>query len=111
MLLFPQKRSNFERPLLRIPGECDEWVYLFDILTAAPVPGFDAAFDTSMRARNRRLYDEARAAGGTRYPIGTLDFSAADWRRHYGAEFGRFNGLKNSQDPGGILTPGPGIFG
>ena len=109
LLLFPQKSSKFDRPLLRIP-ECDDWVFLFDILTAAPVPGFDANFDARMRARNRRLFDKARAAGGTRYPIGTLDFSQADWRRHYGDAWREFSALKSSNDPGNILTPGPGIF-
>jgi cytokinin dehydrogenase len=109
LLLFPQRARNFDRGILRTPA-CDEWFYLFDILTAAPAPGFSADFDTRMRQRNRRLYDEARQVGGTRYPIGTLDFTRSDWIRHFGLAFPGFAALKALQDPSGILTPGPGIF-
>ncbi|HSC88376.1 MAG TPA: FAD-binding protein [Polyangiaceae bacterium] len=111
LLLFPQKRRGLlDAPLLQSP-DCDRWFYLFDILTAAPAPGFDADFDARMRARNRRLYDEAKAVGGARYPIGTLDFDEKDWRKHFGLAFPGLKVLKALSDPGGILTPGPGIFG
>ena len=109
LLLFPQRRSKMTRPSLRLP-ECDEWVYLFDILTAAPTPGFDAAFDARMRSRNRTLFERARNAGGTRYPIGTLDFDQSDWRRHYGSHWNHLRDQKRRHDPDNILTPGPGIF-
>lgn len=108
MLLFPQKRSKFSRPLLRLPH--DEWVYLYDILTAAPQPGFDQAFEEQMLARNRRLFVQARAQGGTRYPIGSLRFDRSDWVRHYGEVYPWFARQKRRFDPDKILTPGPGIF-
>lgn len=109
LLLFPQRRANFSRSLLRVP-DCTEWFFLFDILTAAPSPGFDPVFDRKMRQRNRRLYDRSRPLGGVRYPIGTLDFDKRDWQQHYGSKWGYFSQLKRTHDPSRILTPGPGIF-
>ena len=52
----------------------------------------------------------ARELGGTRYPIGTLDFTPGDWRRHYGPQWQAFKQAKHEFDPRNILTPGPGIF-
>ena len=63
-----------------------------------------------MLARNRRLFDKARDVGGTRYPIGSVTFSHADWVRQYGDRFAEFRRLKDKFDPDRILTPGPGIF-
>jgi FAD/FMN-containing dehydrogenase len=108
VLLFPQKRASLRRPLLRVPD--DQWVFLFDILTAAPAPGFDAAFRDRMLARNRRLFERAAALGGKRYPIGSVPFSRLDWAAHYGRAYPRLVALKRRFDPDGILTPGPGIF-
>src|SRR5690606_39008762 len=42
MLLFAFKRHTHARPALRLPRS--EWVWLFDILTAAPAPGPDPQF-------------------------------------------------------------------
>lgn len=109
LLLFPQRRSKLRRPFLRVPESCD-WVYLFDILTAAPVPGNDPEFVEQMLARNRRLFDKAARQGGTRYPIGALEFTRDDWRRHYGPRWFELVRLKHRYDPAGILTPGPTIF-
>lgn len=109
LLLFPIRRSKLTRPLLRTPN-CDDWVYLFDILTAAPAPGPNAAFESRMLARNRTLFEKARAVGGTRYPIGSLPFTRADWVRHFGEQWPRLAIAKRRYDPSGILTPGPGIF-
>jgi FAD/FMN-containing dehydrogenase len=110
LLLFPLRRSKLKQPLLRVP-DCDDWVYLFDILTAAPAPGPDPEFQARMVARNDRLFEKARRLGGTRYPIGTLRFNRSDWVRHYGLQWPRLVLLKHLYDPAGILTPGPGIFG
>ncbi|MFZ5891719.1 MAG: FAD-binding protein [Myxococcota bacterium] len=110
LLLLPQRRSKLTRPLLRVP-DCEEWVYLFDILTAAPGPGPDPDFESRMIQRNRRLFEQARAVGGTRYPIGTLTFSHFDWVFQYREQWPRLAFLKRRFDPSGILTPGPGIFG
>jgi FAD/FMN-containing dehydrogenase len=108
VLLFPLLTSTITRPLFRLPDE--ELVWLFDVLTARDVPGYDADFAANKRARNNVWFDMARQLGGTRYPIGTLDFTPGDWRRHYGPEWKGFKQAKNQFDPHNILTPGPGIF-
>jgi cytokinin dehydrogenase len=109
LLLIPQERCRLQRPLLRVPSSGD-WVFLFDILTAAAAPGPNPGFEARMLARNRRLYDLARSIGGTKYPIGAIPLQAGDWQQHYGEVFERFAALKQRFDPAGILTPGPGIF-
>lgn len=108
VLFFPLLTSTITRPLFRLPDE--ELVWLFDVLTSRDVPGYDADFAANKRARNNAWFDEARAVGGTRYPIGTLDFTPGDWRRHYGEAWKGFKQAKSEFDPEGILTPGPGIF-
>ncbi len=109
LLMLPQKRSQFTRPNLRVP--CDtEWVYLFDILTSSATPGPDEAYEEQMLERNRRLFDEARAVGGTRYPIGSLEFDQQDWVLQYAEVYPKLLLNKQRFDPQHILTPGPGIF-
>jgi FAD/FMN-containing dehydrogenase len=108
VLLFPLLTSTITRPLFRLPDE--ELVWLFDVLTSRDAPGYDADFAANKRARNNAWFDLARSVGGTRYPIGTLDFTAEDWRRHYGREWRDFKKAKEHFDPKNILTPGPGIF-
>jgi cytokinin dehydrogenase len=110
MLLFPIKRSKLTRRFMTVPGNT-EWVYLFDILTAAPVPGPDPVFQAKMLARNRTLFEKARRAGGTRYPIGSIQFDKKDWKQQYGANWPEFKQLKQRFDPDNILAPGVGIFG
>jgi FAD/FMN-containing dehydrogenase len=107
MLMFPHRRSNFTRPLLRVPS--GEWVFLFDILTANSAPGPDPAFRDAMLARNRRLFERARELGGTRYPIGSLDFDRRDWMRHYGPLYFPFRLVQHRYDPDGLLAPGVGL--
>jgi FAD/FMN-containing dehydrogenase len=63
-----------------------------------------------MTDRNYRLYQQAAAVGGTRYPHGACPFTQADWQAHYGSMWPRLVTWKSSYDPKGILTPGPGIF-
>jgi cytokinin dehydrogenase len=109
MLLFPLKRSKLNRRFMTVPG-CTDWVYLFDILTAAPVPGPDPVFQANMLARNRSLFEKARRAGGTRYPIGSIPFDKKDWKLQYGANWPAFKAIKQRFDPDGILAPGVGIF-
>jgi len=108
VLIFPLLTSTITRPLFRLPDE--ELVWLFDVLTARAVPGFDADFAANKRARNNAWFEMARDVGGTRYPIGTLDFSPGDWRRHYGPEWHAFKRAKRDFDPKNILAPGAGIF-
>lgn len=112
VLLFPTKRSRLTRPFLRVPeGDGNGWVYLFDVLTSSALPGPDPAFATEMLGRNDRLFDAARPLGGVRYPIGALTFDQDDWKQHYGSRWPDLVARKRRYDPGGILTPGPGIFG
>jgi FAD/FMN-containing dehydrogenase len=108
-LLFPLKRSKLKRPQLRLPQ--DEWIYLFDILTANSVPGPDPEFAERMLKRNRSLFEKARALGGTRYPIGSVTFSRLDWCVHYGERYFEFAAAKRRFDPCNVLTPGVNIFG
>jgi cytokinin dehydrogenase len=109
--LFPQRRAKLTREFFRLPPpDGGEWVFLFDILTSSAKPGPDRAYVEAVNARNRRLFDQAHALGATRYPIGTLDFTRADWRAQYGDKWAKLVWLKQCHDPGRILTPGPGIF-
>jgi cytokinin dehydrogenase len=109
MLIFPQKRSKLNRRFLAVPGHT-EWVYLFDILTAAAVPGPDPVFQAKMLDRNRKLFEKARGVGGTRYSIGSIPFDKQDWKQQYGANWPEFKQLKQRFDPDNILAPGVGIF-
>ena len=109
VLLFALKRSQLARPLFRVPSE-GQYVWLFDILTSPAAPGPDPAFVAKMLARNRRLFEKARALGGTRYPIGTQEFSRQDWRIQYGEVYEAFKRAKRRFDPDSILSPGAGIF-
>ncbi len=109
MLIFAQKRAQMTRPFFRIP-EGEEWVYLFDILTASALPGPNPVYIDQMLARNRRLFEQARGLGGTRYPIGALPFAKEDWMIQYGYVWPEFVRRKKKFDPDNILTPGPGIF-
>ena len=108
VLFFPLLTSTITRPLFRLPDE--ELVWLFDVLTSREVPGYDADFAANKRARNNAWFDMARDFGGTRYPIGTLDFTHDDWKEHYGSAWKAFKKAKAEFDPEHILTPGPGIF-
>jgi cytokinin dehydrogenase len=114
ILILPQRRSLMQRPLLRLPaasaGADGDWTFLFDILTTSMVPGADPAFADAMLARNRTLFEQARAVGGTRYPIGALIFNRHDWKTHYGNRWDNVRRSKSKFDPERILTPGPGIF-
>jgi cytokinin dehydrogenase len=75
--------------------------------TAAP-PTPDVV--SAMLAANRALYDRAVAVGGTRYSIGAIPFSPADWRRHFGIVWPFLVAAKRRFDPDNVLTPGQGIF-
>lgn len=112
LLLFPQRRSRLTRPFYRIPEpDGKDWIYLFDILTASLTPsGPDPSFTARMLARNRLLYEKARDTGGTRYPIGAIEFSREDWMHQYGDLWPEFVRRKRRFDPDNILTPGVGIF-
>jgi cytokinin dehydrogenase len=107
VLLYAHRRAKLTRPSLRLPEGDSEWVYLFTLMTAGQP---STEFADEMLARNRRLYDQARALGGTRYPIESVAFTQDDWADHYGDRWPQLQALKQKIDPGGILTPGPNIF-
>ncbi len=109
VLLFALKHSKLKRPFFKVPSG-GEYIWLFDILTANGVPGPDPEFATQMLARNRSLFEQARAIGGTRYPIGSLEFSHEDWRIQYGSSWDDFKRAKRRFDPDNLLAPNLGIF-
>lgn len=109
VLLFAQERSKMRRPFFRVPGH-GKYVWLFDVATTSQVGVPDPTFVADMTARNRRWFNQALAVGGTRYPIGLLDFTHDDWARHFGDRWPAFQAAKRRYDPANIMTPGPGIF-
>ncbi len=111
ILLFAKQQSKMKRPFLRLPEATEtDRVWLFDILTASAAPGPNPEFIRQMLARNRTLYEKARAVGGIRYPIGAQHFTQDDWKTHFGARWHEFAQRKQAFDPDRILTPGVGIF-
>ncbi|MFE7564069.1 FAD-binding protein [Kitasatospora sp. NPDC057500] len=104
LLFYPFRTDVITRPMTVMPKE--PVGFHFDLLSF-PFPGADHA--AALR-RNRRLYDLAVSLGGKRYLIGAIpDVTRAEWRRHYGAQWGRAVAAKHRFDPAGILTPGQGI--
>ncbi|MCP2303970.1 FAD-binding protein [Actinokineospora globicatena] len=112
-LIYPQRRALTTRPFPRLPKpDGTRWAFVLDINTVAEQAGPDPAFVEEMLARNARLFARARDAhGATLYPIGSVPFTAQDWRTQYGDRWQAFHAAKRRYDPSGILTPGPAIFG
>ncbi len=111
VLLYTHHRAALTRPSLRLPApDGSDLVHLFTVMTAGP-PDAGPAFGVAMLERNRRLLDRALAAGGARYPIGTVAAGPADWFAHYGDRWSHLVALRHRYDPAGILTPGHGVFG
>ncbi|WP_328522715.1 FAD-binding protein [Kribbella sp. NBC_00359] len=108
-VLAAQRRSKVTRPFFRVPApDGSDWIYLVDLLTAFPGP--NPELTDKMLKRNRRLFDAAHKTGGTRYPIGAIEFSQTDWAAQYGDSWPEFVSRKHQFDPDNILTPGVGIF-
>ncbi|MFE0456016.1 FAD-binding protein [Streptomyces sp. NPDC058914] len=106
VLFYPLLRDRLTTPLLRTSDE--DVSYLFDVLSATP-PDDTATVDRLLTA-NRSAYEAAAAVGGTQYPVGSIPFTRADWRTHFGAAWPRLKSAKRTYDPRGILVPGQGIF-
>ncbi|MEJ3654830.1 FAD-binding protein [Actinomycetes bacterium KLBMP 9759] len=103
VLLYVHRRSALTRPSLRLPeADGSDWVYLFTLMTTTR-PGGDPGH---VLRRNRELFERARAAGGVRYPIESVEFGPADWQAHYGARWPHVVELKRRYDPASIMTPG-----
>ncbi len=107
ILVYPLHRAALNAPLLRLPD--GDTFFLFSVLrTAAPDTGAIGA-DAMIKA-NKALFDQVRKLGGFQYPIGTIPMTPEDWRVHFGPEWPFFAAARHRFDPGGILTPGQGIF-
>lgn len=108
ILLYPLLRSALRTPLLRVPDE--PVVFLFSLLrTATPGSGAAPGADEMLRG-NRSLFERARALGGYGYPVGSIPLTGRDWREHFGPQWPLLARARSRYDPGGILTPGQGIF-
>jgi cytokinin dehydrogenase len=105
ILLYPLRRSLLRAPLLRAPNE--SLVFLFALLKTAS-PGARPAAE--MLDANLDLYRQARALGGSQYPVGSIPLTRSDWRSHFGSAWPFFAAAKRRYDPAAILAPGQGIF-
>jgi hypothetical protein len=111
LLLIPARRTGVEHPFFMGPEEDSKpSIYLFDILDNSFGPEPDPAFVSGRLQRNAMFYDKARGVGGSRYPIGAIEFTKADWAAHYGEVWQEFREMKARFDPRNVLNPGPGIF-
>lgn len=106
ILLYPILRERLTRPLLRTTD--DPMPFLFAVLRATPPD--DTATVDRLLAANRSAYEATAALGGTQYPVGSIPFTRADWRTHFGSAWPRLKSAKHRYDPRGILVPGQGIF-
>jgi FAD/FMN-containing dehydrogenase len=106
VLLFPIRNAFALDLAFRLPLE--EHVFLFDVLTSG-LPT-DPNYVPTEIPKARSMFENARAVGGTLYPIGSTPMSKADWARQYGVVYPALLAAKRLFDPAGILTPGPGIF-
>ena len=109
-LIFPIRRETLTRRFFAVPESDTEWIFLFDVLTSAPLPGPNTDFVAAKLARNRTIYERARAAGGTLYPISAVPMQPADWALQYGPRYAELAALKALHDPDRILTPGVRMF-
>jgi FAD/FMN-containing dehydrogenase len=106
VLLYPFATAPLHRPFVQVPAE--PVAFLFALLRTAVPPAPDVI--ARMVAANRATYEQARDAGGKRYPVGSVPMSPADWRDHYGTAWPAFAAAKARYDPRHVLTPGQGIF-
>lgn len=109
-VVFAIKRSLVTRKYFAVPESDTDWIFLFDLLSAAPAAGPNPEFVAAKLARNRAVYERARAIGGTLYPISAVRMRPADWARQYGPRYRDFAALKKRHDPARIMTPGPNMF-
>jgi cytokinin dehydrogenase len=107
VLLYPFRTGLLGRPFVEVPDE--PAAFLFAILRTTAPP--DPALAARQVRDNRVLYERARDIGAKRYPVGSVPFSPADWRDHYGPDWPAFAAAKARYDPTHVLTPGQGIFG
>jgi cytokinin dehydrogenase len=106
VVISPILRESVRTPLLRLPP--DPLGFTFNLVRFPPTD--DPAEARRLVAANRAVYERVRDAGGTLYPVSAFPMSAADWRDHFGAAFGRLRDAKREHDPGHVLPPGYEVF-
>ncbi len=106
VLIYPFPRAKVTAPFVPLPNE--SVCVLFSLLRWAP--SADPAVVADLVAKNRVVFEGARALGGKRYSIGSVEFSQADWITHFGLRWPLFFTQKLLNDPLNTLTPGQGIF-
>jgi cytokinin dehydrogenase len=106
VVISPILRESVRTPLLRLPP--DPLGFTFNLVRFPPTD--DPAEARRLVAANRAVYERVRDAGGTLYPVSAFPMSAADWRDHFGAAFGRLRDARREHDPGHVLTPGYEVF-
>jgi FAD/FMN-containing dehydrogenase len=104
VLMWPARSSVSEVPLFMHPKE--EYLIGFGILPAVPPKMWD-----TVRPRLQAASELSIAMGGKRYLSGFIDFTAEEWRQHFGDRFEPFAALKRKHDPDGRLNPGFVKFG
>ena len=104
-LLYPVNTDRLRTRLFRVPDE--PVVFLCAVLRFTEP---DPETVDRILVRNREWFERARTMGGTAYPVGSIPFDETDWQTHFGAAWPEFAAARKRYDPGGRLTPGPGIF-
>jgi FAD/FMN-containing dehydrogenase len=105
VLLFPI-RNALQPYALRLPEE--EQVVLLDVCTSGAPE--DPDYVPTQLHKARAMYEQARALGGTLYPIGSTPLTTEDWRAHHGPGYPALRTAKENYDPANILTPGAGVI-
>jgi FAD/FMN-containing dehydrogenase len=99
ILLWPAKGTTSRSRLFMRPD--GENLIGFGILPAVP-----PRFWPQLRPLLENASRLSIAMGGKRYLSGYVDFSAEEWREHYGERWTFFAEAKRRYDPDGILNPG-----
>ncbi|GAB2757686.1 FAD-binding protein [Amycolatopsis magusensis] len=109
VMLYPVRASALNTPLLRVPA--GELVWLFSLLrTGKPADPIENARLTTL---NIRLYQQAKALGGTVYPSNSLPMTPADWADQFGPVWDALTTARHLHDPhtlfgsGNSLRPPP----
>jgi len=97
------RKDKLTRPFPRTPDT--EIFFLFDVLRTTSRERTHQAIE-----QNRQFYEAGCSLGGRFYPITAVPLSEDDWRNHFVPYSDQLQKVRRGSDPGGILTPGPGIF-
>ena len=101
------RRSAARRSPARCCAAGGHLVYAFNLIR---IPTTDDTAEVNRLVTANRPSTRVRAAGGTLYPVSAFPMSRDDWRRHFGAAWGRLRDAKQHFDPGHVLTPGYEVF-